>query len=394
MNLQTHIKNDLWLAVQSTYEAGNFSHAILDAMHYLSNVLREKTGVDGDGKSLVGQALGGDSPRLRINKLQTETEKNEQQGLESILRGMYQAIRNPRSHEQVEDKQETADAIIYFIDHLLSIIERSEEPFVISKFMKRVFDPDFYRSQQYAELLVDEVPTNKRFDVLVAVYRDKLNGDVYNVGLIIKALINKLSDEQVKQFVTIVSDELATTTDEKVFRYNLHLLPSNLWEQLQEISRLRAENRVIKSIKEGEAVGDICRRGTLATWGRSHFPFFKLKEQVGLTMAEKLESNNVASQFYVMEYFLTQLPEVVLNTHRIQRCIKAIGNSIRNGNASIRNCLVDNIYWLPEDWQKQFVEELKDLIDGTKPESYLVDGTPFLSKVEPVVNETEDDIPF
>jgi len=94
MNLQTHIRNSLWLAIQSTYQAGNYSHAILDAMHYLSNVLREKTGVDGDGTTLVGQALGGDSPRLRINKLQTETERNEQRGIESVLRGLYQAIRN------------------------------------------------------------------------------------------------------------------------------------------------------------------------------------------------------------------------------------------------------------------------------------------------------------
>lgn len=395
MNLQTHIKNELWLSIQSTYEAGNYSHAIVDAMHYLSNVLRDKTGVDGDGKSLVGQALGGDSPRLRINKLQTETEKNEQQGLESILRGMYQAIRNPRSHEQIEDKQETADAIIYFINHLLSIIDRSEEPFVISKFMKRVFDPDFYKSQQYAELLVDEIPTNKRFDVLVAIYRDKLEGDIYAVSLVIQALITKLSEEQVKQFVTIVSDELATVNEEKEFRYNLHLLPSNLWEQLNEVSRLRAENRVIKAIKEGEAVGDNCRRGALATWSRAHFRYFKLKEQVGLAFVEKLESHDLKSQFFVVKYFLGQLPDVVFNSHRIQRCVKAISNNIRNGNEStIRNALIDNIYSLPENWQKSFVDSLKDLIDETESPNYLYDGTPFLAKIESGFGEVEDDIPF
>lgn len=391
MNLQTHIKNNLWLAIQSTYESGNYSHAIVDAMHYLSNVLRDKTGVDGDGKSLVGQALGGDSPRLRINKLQTETEKNEQQGIESILRGMYQAIRNPRSHEQIEDKQETADAIIYFINYLLSIIERSEEPFVISKFMNRVFDPDFYKSQQYAELLVDEIPTNKRFDVLVAIYRDKLEGDIYNVGLVIQALIAKLSEEQIKQFATIVSDELATINEEKEFRYNLHLLPSNLWEQLNEISRLRAENRVIKAIKEGEAIGENCRRGALATWARSHFRYFKLKEQIGLAFAEKLESGNLNSRYFVVKYFLGQMPDVVLNQHRIQRCVKAICNSIRNDNQStIRNTLIDNIYLLPEDWQKYFADSLKDLIDETDSPNYLYDGTPFLAKLE----SPEDDIPF
>jgi uncharacterized protein (TIGR02391 family) len=141
MNLQTHIRDALWSAIQSTYQAGNYSHAILDAMHHLSNILRDKTGVDGDGAALVGQALGGDSPRLRINRLQTETERNEHRGIENILRGMYQAIRNPRSHEQVEDSQETANSIIYFIDYLLGIIEKSQEPYSISRFITRVFDP-------------------------------------------------------------------------------------------------------------------------------------------------------------------------------------------------------------------------------------------------------------
>ncbi len=101
--------------------AKNYSHSIVDAMHHFSTVLRDKAGVDGDGAALVGQALGGDSPRLKINKLQTETERNQQHGIESILRGMYQAIRNPRSHEQIEDTQETADAIIVFINYLLGI---------------------------------------------------------------------------------------------------------------------------------------------------------------------------------------------------------------------------------------------------------------------------------
>lgn len=394
MNLQTSIKDNLWLAIQSTYESGNYCHSILDAMHYLSNVLRDKTGADGDGKALVGQALGGESPRLRINKLQTETEKNEQQGIESILRGMYQAIRNPRSHEQIEDDQETADSIIYFINYLLRVIERSEEPFVISKFMNRVFDQEFYRSQQYAELLVEEIPTNKRFDLLVALYRDKLNGDIYNIGLVIQALINKLLEDQVKEFLVIVSDELKIITDEKAFRYNLHLLPSNLWERLNEVARLRAENRVIKAIKEGEAEGNKCRRGALATWAREHFRFFKLKEQIGIAFIEKLESDDVSNQLFVTEFFLRQLPEVVINTYGIHRCTKAISNRILDGNSMIRNSLVENINDLPEDWQKKFAEFLKDLINQEDPEHYLYDGTPFIGKDPSSTDISFEDIPF
>jgi hypothetical protein len=51
-------------------------------MHYLSDILREKSGTDGDGHKLVGKVLGGSSPILRVNKLQTESERDVQRGLE------------------------------------------------------------------------------------------------------------------------------------------------------------------------------------------------------------------------------------------------------------------------------------------------------------------------
>ncbi len=308
------------------------------------------------------------------------------------MRGLYQAIRNPRSHEQIEDKQETADAIIYFINYLLGVIEKSEEPFVISKFLDRVFDPDFYKSQQYAELLVDEIPANKRFDVLISIYREKLRGDIYNVGLIIQALLTKLTDELIKQFVAIVSDELRTVTDEKEFRYNFQLLPLSLWEQLQEVSRLRAENRVIKAIKEGEATGTTCKRGALATWARKHFSHFKLKEQVVDALIDKLEAINPDGKFYVVEYFLVQLSDMIPNPYRIQRCIRAISYSIINGNIAIRNSLIENIILLPENWQNYFIESLKDLIGENGV--YLPNGILFLEKIEFDPSELEDDIPF
>ena len=125
-----------------------------------------------------------------------------------------------------------------------------------------------------------------------------------------------------------------------------------------------------------------------------HFRFFKLKEQIGISLVEKLESNDIPSQYFVMEHFLYTLPDVVLNTYRIQRCVKAISSSIRNDNTTIRNSLVDKINSLPEDWQKKFVESLKDLIDEENPAHYLYDGTPFIAKDIPFADVTDVDIPF
>lgn len=128
MDIQCHIRLPLWQAIESTYVAKNYSQAILAAVHHLSAVLRERSGSDDDGVRLVGQALGGDSPPIRLNRLQTETEKNQQVGTLLILNGIYQAIRNPRSHGQVVDDKETADAIIYFINYLLGGRSRNLSP--------------------------------------------------------------------------------------------------------------------------------------------------------------------------------------------------------------------------------------------------------------------------
>src|SRR5512138_3720479 len=99
MDLSKEIAADLWAAVSASYQDGHYSHAIVDAMHHLSNAIREKSGLDGDGAALVGQALGSETPKLRVNAMKTENERNVQRGLEQILRGLYMAVRNPRSHD-------------------------------------------------------------------------------------------------------------------------------------------------------------------------------------------------------------------------------------------------------------------------------------------------------
>ncbi len=386
MNLQTHIRSELWLAISNTYQAENYSHAILDAMHYLSNTLREKTGVDGDGVSLVGQALSGDSPRLRLSKLQTETEKNIQKGIEHILRGMYWAIRNPRSHEQAEDTKDTADAIIYFINYLLGIIDRSVEPFTLPKFLARVFDPDFVSSERYAELLAGEIPASKRLDTLIEIYRQRDQGDGNKLAYIVRAVIKKLTDEQVAQFLAVVSDDLKTTQDEPPVRSALQILPPKLWSNIAEVVRLRIETKLIRSIQDGKAYLRSQKvDGALGTWAREFLQFFTLREQVGHVLLEKLEGKDENGRLYVARFFLDVLPKVITDKWQIQRVIIAISKAIRNNEIAVRQYLIDSIWEYSEEWQKGLLEELKDLTDPEHPLAFFPDGTPFLK---------QDDIPF
>ncbi len=128
MNLETEIGQDLWKAVRRSYESQAWSNAILDSIHHLSDTLRTKTGLQSDGTALAGQALGGKNPKLRLNRLQTDTEKSIQAGVEQLLRGLYQAIRNPRSHEHLADSQVEADALIVFVNYLLKLFGYARAP--------------------------------------------------------------------------------------------------------------------------------------------------------------------------------------------------------------------------------------------------------------------------
>src|SRR4030042_7075085 len=138
MDVQKEIAPELWTAIKAHYEAGLYSNAILDAMKVLTELIRVKSKLDGDGANLVGQAFGGNAPPIKISPMQKVSEIDEQKGFEQLLRGFYVGIRNPRTHENFKDNREECDAIIVFINYLYNIINSSRSFFVIDDFKKRV----------------------------------------------------------------------------------------------------------------------------------------------------------------------------------------------------------------------------------------------------------------
>jgi len=78
----------------------NYFHAVLEATKSVADRLREKSGLLSlDGSKLVDSTLLGDRPSLAINKLSTPTERNEQQGLGLLIKGVFQLFRNVTAHE-------------------------------------------------------------------------------------------------------------------------------------------------------------------------------------------------------------------------------------------------------------------------------------------------------
>lgn len=73
--------------------------AVFEAVKGLGARLREKSGLDQDGRALVQAALRGKQPRVLITDCCTVTERNEQEGVALLAEGVFAAFRNPAAHE-------------------------------------------------------------------------------------------------------------------------------------------------------------------------------------------------------------------------------------------------------------------------------------------------------
>jgi uncharacterized protein (TIGR02391 family) len=305
MSLAGSVDERLWLAVQASYESGDYSGAILDSVVYLSELIRNKSALDSDGNSLVGSAFGGTNPIIKVNSLHTESERDEQRGVEQLLRGIYTAIRNPRIHEKRTDSADTADAIITFIGWVTSLIDRSKSPFDIEQIIESVFDKHFAQNERYADLLVCRIPIRKRQDALVRVFQRRTEGNYKSLRLFTTSVLKTLTAEEQDQFWQAVSEALEAASSDNDFRSIIQIAGED-WIKISELARIRAEHRLIQSIKEGEydSSRKLLLKGGLGTWARDLASEFALKGELASALSVRLRSDAADARSYVFEYFL------------------------------------------------------------------------------------------
>jgi uncharacterized protein (TIGR02391 family) len=362
MNLESKIEERLWKMIQNSYEGRNYTGAILDAIYFLSDLVREKSGLENDGVSLIGQAFGGKSPKLKVNKLQSESDKNIQAGITQILRGIYQAIRNPRSHEKYNDSISDADSIILFIDYLTKIIDQSKTLFTKHDFLERVFEENFVPKKRYADLLINEIPKKQRLDMFIEVYRRKEQGDVKKLKIFFDSLIERLNKNELNEVYDTISDELKTTDNDDKTRMILRIFPPNFIVNCDEISRLRLENKLIESIRNGRYISNShkCLKGALGTWAVDSCEYFILKDDLISVLLNKLSSSDDQNQDYVFNYFFWTLQKLV--NPPSGRMVDIINNGLKAGNKKFHTALL----FTDEDWMKPF-KEAYDNFQETEP---------------------------
>lgn len=306
MNLRTEIREELWQAVQRSYEAEAWANAILDAIHHLSDALRQRSGLESDGTALAGQALGGKAPKLRLSRLETESEKNVQAGVEQLLRGIYLAVRNPRSHSRIDDSKTDADAIIVFVDYVLRVLGQARSAFSVEDTVARVIDPDFVPSDRYARLVLETVPPRQRLQVGLAVFRQKTAIAHHGQQMFFKVLLDALGEDEREELLEAISAELRTSTNDLELRATFRLLPEERWPLLEETARLRAEHRIVRDTQAGRhrAETDKCIAGGMATWSARFWQHFSLKDELLGVTTDKLGSPDTESEAYALKFML------------------------------------------------------------------------------------------
>ncbi len=86
---------------RALYMDGHYTSAIFEAYKAVNNMVKEKSGIQGDGQDLMARAFNEQNPILSLNRLSTQSEIDEQTGFRFIFMGAMTGIRNPKAHDTV-----------------------------------------------------------------------------------------------------------------------------------------------------------------------------------------------------------------------------------------------------------------------------------------------------
>lgn len=384
MDLNDIVSEDIYSVIKNKYDNQLYSDAILESIKYLTNIIREKSKLDGDGAGLIGQAFGGQSPKIKINKMLTASEIDEQKGYEQILRGIYCGIRNPRSHEQYQDTKENADPIIIFIDYLAEMIKSTKSYFQLEEYKNRVFDPLFVEREDYAEMLVNEIPSNEIVNTSISILQDRNRGESEKLDIYFKALFNKMDRSQYDSLMKSISNELKIAQQNNDIVSIVRLIEPKFWPMLDDDVKIRIENVIIESVREGYYdMYEGIKKGHLGTWASNRGEYFKLRIELGEAIIDQLNSNWYA-QNYIAEYFIYNLSSIIIDSDLIRRCCNNISYATLSNNAKhLKKLLKDNFSFFPTQWKELILKY------GLKYKEYDIEYFESLRKLN-----AEDDLPF
>ena len=312
--LKDLISKDTWVVIKDNYELGSYTTAITNLIQYINEVVQDKANLENvDNTSLIEQAFFTKPPKLAINKLQTKTEKDIQEGVGHLLKGICLAIRNPRSHKRYNDDKATANTIILFCDYVLNFIRKSQQPTLVEDWLDFVFDENFVETEKYSNEVLSLIPDKKKYDLLVSIFRERNRTSGRKLNYIVKGLINSISFEQYNEFIEGINKELIKSKNDAELRAFFSLFPPEKWHEITALSKLRVENIIKESILgitihyENDGYGNYVSVLTddemIAVYAFDFIEYFDTKDEILESIRCRYGKDNELDKLYFKKYF-------------------------------------------------------------------------------------------
>ena len=277
----------------------------------------------------------------------------------------------------MKDDKSSADAIIIFVNYLLKMIDQSKLRFNEDVFLTRIFDKYYVKSDEYSNLLVQDIPKRQRVNIAIQVILKREEGDIYSLGFFLKALLQKLESAELSRVCKVISDELKFATENEDIRCLLHICPGKYWDKIEPAVRMRIENILYDDFSKGTydlEDGKCGEHGALATWiTEEHLLKFGDLERWTQQAIDMIRIENTRAANYVNCYFWQKICSA--NRDEITQSLK---DHFRYGLESNYGTVVSRLREIIEwdethPWWNVFAKELEKYPDI----KYDPNGLPF-----------------
>lgn len=348
--------------VEPQLKNGHFTDAIKLAFLQLTHVLRDLSGSTDDGDKLVGDALGGPNPPIKLNDFQSRTDQAYQNGIQSILRGLYLAYRNPRNHYLLEDDEETAYRIILMIDSMIKVLPEAKS-FNVENFIdEKVFDRYFVLDDKDWVLeLLKLVPSQQRFAVFRQIVDRVKEGDKENIKVFVNALYSLMNPTELESVITYINERLASASEDDYPDLFIFIC-GEMWINIDRLTKLRIEKVIIQSLKRGyrdmhSKSGEISD-GMLGTFAFPMGKNFQNKDELFNSVITLLWGSWY-TQNYLSDYIIT-FPEIFEDDEQVSKLVKALIYATLSNKADLlRYAMLGNLKDFPETWKNKFKEKIE-----------------------------------
>jgi uncharacterized protein (TIGR02391 family) len=365
------------------FSQGQYTDAIKDAFLFLTTYIRETSGETGDGVNLISKVFGGKAPLIKVNSLTTDTEQSIQEGIHSILRGLYQGFRNPRNHEQFNDDEQTCLRILVMVDTIYKYVKDNTQNFSVENMVRTVFDPFFVESREYADSLVSNIPEPYRIEIFKQVLDKYEDSDRNKVAFFIMGLYRTMNQEKLEIAAKIISEKMRGEDQTKT-TYYLKLLRPDMWNYIPTDIKIRTENMIITEVAKGEVKNGYVTSGHgIGTWGgvfaENFGKIIELRDAIKGRLRDSWFSQDFISKFYIKSF-----PAIFTDQKDIEDAVDGLiyASMVNRANGMRRN-LPDVISNYPQNWKLLIENAVKlrmvedeeyaeELLKAIKPSNQLL----------------------